>query len=289
MSVQPIVSAHWPEPVPYAYRGRYPDRHRYYDGAGWGLPHLVGVSDAKGPIQLGTEFLMKWAVGIERDACLTAAAQSYSKMLESGEMQMPSIERFLADMESRLKGARADVKAKEKAGEVGSKAHDKIHWWLKRELDLTDEPEPTVPEASELGFMSFQDRWRDCGYRALRMEQQVWYTPPSRPDRWYAGQFDLLATDRSGRPGLVDFKTSKGVYPEYHIQVAAYANATRGWSPVEWCEIWRVPKVLEDERGLAVEVKKLGEMYDREVLEEKLLACFWAGLYVFRTLVERAA
>lgn len=40
----------------------------------------------------------------------------------------------------------------------------------------------------------------------------------------YAGTLDAIA-DLGDVPTLLDFKTSKGVYPEHHLQVAAYAHA----------------------------------------------------------------
>lgn len=41
----------------------------------------------------------------------------------------------------------------------------------------------------------------------------------------YAGTADLIGTVRKGALALLDVKTGRGVYPEYKLQLAAYAVA----------------------------------------------------------------
>ena len=46
----------------------------------------------------------------------------------------------------------------------------------------------------------------------------------------YAGTFDAIVSIK-GRPALVDWKTSSDVYPEYHLQTAAYLGALLSQKP----------------------------------------------------------
>ena len=47
----------------------------------------------------------------------------------------------------------------------------------------------------------------------------------------YAGTVDLVAILPDEKRWLIDWKTSKAVYPEYALQVAAYAAAEFTWTP----------------------------------------------------------
>ena len=146
-------------------------------------------------------------------------------------------------------------------------------------LGLTAGPEPVIRDEAMVAVMAWQDWWKGSGLRPFRCEQVVW-----DKGLMVAGTVDLLALDEGGRLGIVDYKTSKGIYDSHHIQVAAYAHMARNFAEIEWCQIVRIPKSLDDP---AFEVKQLGVLYDRTLTEDQLMDVFRAAATVYRTLVEK--
>lgn len=67
------------------------------------------------------------------------------------------------------------------------------------------------------GYVRFLDEWKP--------EPVLTERPVANRTWWYAGTFDALVTLPSGERLLVDWKTSKGVYGDNALQLAAYANA----------------------------------------------------------------
>ena len=58
---------------------------------------------------------------------------------------------------------------------------------------------------------------RDYGLQVLATERTVW----SQEHR-VAGTIDLIAADGAGALHIIDWKRSKGLYPEHAYQLAAY-------------------------------------------------------------------
>jgi hypothetical protein len=90
--------------------------------------------------------------------------------------------------------------------------------------------------------MAFQDWAREADVRPLAIEQTVYH-----PRLGYAGTLDLVA-HVGGKLAVVDFKTSKSVYAESHLQNIAYQDALieMGHWKAEIGYICRIPKVLSD-------------------------------------------
>lgn len=57
----------------------------------------------------------------------------------------------------------------------------------------------------------------------------------------YAGTVDLMARSRSGKVVMVDWKTSKYLYPDNDLQLAAYAGADWMIDGAGLCGRWRSP------------------------------------------------
>jgi hypothetical protein len=152
----------------------------------------------------------------------------------------------------------------EQAADIGTQAHGLIEWNLRRELGQEAGPEPRVRSEALDAFAEYQ-AWRDAHeVKPLKVEQTVWHSGLE-----YAGTLDLLARV-NGRLAVVDFKTSKGIYPEYELQVAAYcaAVAHMGHGVPECGYVVRVPKL----KGDHVEVREVAD---------------WASLMpVFQSVVE---
>jgi hypothetical protein len=66
------------------------------------------------------------------------------------------------------------------------------------------------------GYARFLDTWK---VEPVLVERMV-----ANREHWYAGTFDLVATI-NGEPWFLDLKTSKGIYGETALQIAAYRHA----------------------------------------------------------------
>jgi hypothetical protein len=108
--------------------------------------------------------------------------------------------------------AKAPERAKTKSATTGSLVH------LAAELLAGGKPAQVTPETEPLirHLRRFLD---DVRPQFLHQEVAVY----SRA-HGYAGTADAFAVI-DGEPVIVDFKTSRGVYAEYSLQLAAYANA----------------------------------------------------------------
>ena len=104
-------------------------------------------------------------------------------------------------------------------------------------------PEPDVPEKALWAAMAWQDWAKSVNFKPFLMEQTVWSETHE-----YAGTLDCLATI-NGKMTLVDYKTSKNIYPETNfLQVGAYWKALEemGHEAPEEAIILRLPKKESD-------------------------------------------
>lgn len=101
------------------------------------------------------------------------------------------------------------------AADLGLRAHKYVEELIKEEGALP-EPEPDIAPAVQ----AFLD-WREQAGLDIKAVEQVVYSR----EYGYAGTLDMLGRDEQGRVYVVDLKTSNGIYPEYALQVSAYAQA----------------------------------------------------------------
>lgn len=207
---------------------------RFYDVDGEAFPSVTHVLSV-----IGKPALINWAANQERDLVTTAAADLYLDLLKAQPMTRPA---YTATLAARLGTERAHRRAMERAGAIGTQVHRVIEWTLRKQLGLTDEPEPRCDGPARWAVLSFQAWAESVALRPLFIEQVVW----SRVHR-YAGTMDLLA-EVNGIVTLVDFKTGKAIYPEAHLQNVAYqvALAEMGHATPVAGLIVRLPKVAGD-------------------------------------------
>ena len=112
-----------------------------------------------------------------------------------------------------------------------------VHEWIERGCDETNVP---VHAGA-----------RKCCQDALAWVRGVNFTPSHSERRLYsrrhryAGTLDAMSTARvNGRPAIVDFKTSKAIYPEMRFQLAAYKCAIEEMTGEKGFDRWivRLPK-----------------------------------------------
>jgi predicted RecB family nuclease len=186
-----------------------------------------------------------WYAKMERAAALEAALELLTQPGVALDRN-----RFATQFEAALKATKAAQKAKEEAAEIGTAVHRLITQEFQAELGLAMAPVTTgLPDAVETCYLHFLEWRRMHRVKPLEMERVVY----SRTYR-YAGTFDLLA-DVDGARLVVDLKSSRAIYPEMHLQIAAYraALAEMG-TPSDGGLILRLPKGPMDPGFEAVRV-----------------------------------
>ena len=261
-----MIETLWPESVPIVSVGRT-QKYRTPDG------DMDRVTKFLKVLGTGTEFLIRWAADTERTAAIMAATDVYA---EGSHGEGPA--EFAQAVEQALAGARKHVKDLTLAADIGTDAHLRVQWLMRRELGIS-EPEPEMKDERSLwASLAFEDWWKGSGLKAIRSEQPVW-------DRelGYAGTIDIVAEGPEGL-GVVDLKTSKGVYDSHHLQVMAYLHAGRNFAPLKWAKIVRLPKKMDDPN---FEVVPLGRLYGRELNEFQLMEAFKSCLILHKILVAK--
>lgn len=111
--------------------------------------------------------------------------------------------------------AKAPDQAKEAAADKGTRAHGWIEQFIKGEAFHLDNVEEDIRPAVK----AFFDWFQGSGFQLVMGDTRV----ASLKDK-FGGSLDALGW-KDGRYILLDWKTSNGIYDEYALQVAAYAQA----------------------------------------------------------------
>ncbi|PJE50932.1 MAG: hypothetical protein COV29_01490 [Candidatus Yanofskybacteria bacterium CG10_big_fil_rev_8_21_14_0_10_36_16] len=122
----------------------------------------------------------------------------------------PALYRFYAQQKS----FEAGEAIKEKSAEEGTLLHDTVEAILKEE----ETPIPSLVQPAINSFLEFKKQHEIIPYK---IEERL----VSKKHR-YAGTMDCLC-EINGKLGVLDIKTSTGIYRDYNIQTAAYVEALR--------------------------------------------------------------
>lgn len=208
------------------------DGHRYYvtfpDGTSKQLKRVTTILAT-----LAKPALIPWAAKMAVEAAL--------------EKLKPGVAYTQDQLEAILSWAKdAHVRTKEEAASHGTRAHELIESFLHtgQTPDLENE-DPHVQNC----FALFEEFWQANQFRVVDLEAYV-----ADVNLGYGGTVDCLVRDKNGRLVLLDWKTSKAVYPEMQLQVVAYggAMAAMGLGMPDVASIVRIGK--EDAEFEVVEV-----------------------------------
>jgi hypothetical protein len=132
----------------------------------------------------------------------------------------------------------------EEAMDIGSEVHNHIESYVKAKLrgesyDVKGEKRDEVQN----GFLAFLGWEKEYVESWIESEVKVDYEKESQ--YCYCGIVDGVAKFKDGRTMLIDFKVSKGIYPEYITQLSAYRNAYEQYSgkPIDDMGILRLDKL----------------------------------------------
>lgn len=231
---------------------------RYYDTPDGTYPSVTTVLSV-----IGKPALINWAGKVERELVMGVSADLYADV--SGTPKMSRLA-WLTTMEQRLGKQRAHQRLLAKAGEIGSQTHALIEWTLRAKLCQQPGPSPHITDKAQWAFMVFEDWAKSVSLKPILVEQIVWSNKHG-----FAGTMDLLA-EVEGKLTVVDFKTGKAVYPEAHLQNAAYRSALREMGhadPVQGI-IVRLPKDEKDPEPQAVLADDESTSFDAFLNAKKL-------------------
>ena len=123
-------------------------------------------------------------------------------------------------LDALIKGMKSAYRTKSgDAINIGTITHDWLEAAIKWKLGEGEPPTMPRNEGAQKSIEAFRSWLEDNEVEWHSAEEKVYH----RKYR-YAGTVDAVATV-NGEFCVVDWKTSKAIYPEYHLQVAAYAKA----------------------------------------------------------------
>lgn len=181
-----------------------------------------------------------WSAKMERELVVRASADLYEDLPKNAPaMSRPA---YITSLTERLGKVKAYVREVEKATDIGSQAHGRVEWINRTAAGQVAGPEPHCVKEALWASMAYEDWLRQNNVKVLHVEQTLWHG-----DLGYAGTADFIGT-LDGKLTLFDLKTSKAIYPESHLQVAAYAKAYEwmGHGVPEQGYIVRIPKKTTD-------------------------------------------
>lgn len=108
-------------------------------------------------------------------------------------------------------------KMRDQAADIGTIAHFLIECFLhNHEADLSEFSAADIERATT-AYNNFRQWWDDEGLTILEPEVQL------VSEQWlFGGTIDAPSIDKDGKIVLLDWKTSKGIWPSHKFQLAAY-------------------------------------------------------------------
>jgi hypothetical protein len=184
---------------------------RFYQVEGQKYPSVTAILGA-----VNKPALIPWAAKQEREMLYSAVRS----LIADADVKRGN---FMLSLEAAVGREKAHSKALAKAATIGSEAHSRIEWLLRRELKQEVGPEPQVGEKALWASMAWEDWQKASNFSVNLTEEVVWskrYGYAGTLD--FAGQID----HEGGRAHVVaDIKTGRAIYKEAYLQIAAYGHA----------------------------------------------------------------
>lgn len=195
---------------------------------------------------IGKDGLMYWAANVERELVIEAACQLQQELARTTALPVAVYRSALTE---RVGLVKAHQRQKDAAAEIGAQAHKRIEWAIHQQLGIEVGPEPRCSDEAQWAVMAWEDWMRAHDVRPILSERLV-YSEAHR----YAGTLDLVALV-DGVSTLVDFKTSKSIYAEAHLQNVAYQHALHEMAAAGVLPDWPADVALP-QRGVILRIPK---------------------------------
>jgi hypothetical protein len=194
--------------------------------------------------------LKQWAVN---SACDYIKREAGWEIIESSE-----------DLIDVIEMARTEWKnISNDAMNIGSEIHDLIEKYIKDGRDAVGELKPEV----ENGFLAFLE-WEQENIEEWTESERTVFDPIA----CYAGTLDACAKLKNGKYYVIDFKSSKGFYSGYDMQIAAYRYAYEQEMKIRMDGMGVLR--LDKETGLP-EFKDYSKVYEKKLTAWKKLLDYW--------------
>jgi hypothetical protein len=140
-------------------------------------------------------------------------------------------------------------KVRDQAADIGTIAHFMIECFLhNHEADLSEYSGADI-ERAQVAFGNFRRWWDSEGFTILEPEVQL-----VSEQHMFGGTIDAPSRDKDGKIVLLDWKTSKGIWPAHRFQLAAYEqlwNENRPDMKIQRRGIVRIGKESPDDFEIA--------------------------------------
>lgn len=186
------------------------EKHSYTVG-GEKVPSVTRVVDGAFPKQ----GLIDWAVKSGADFFQASIEQYVLAPGDAGTYMVP--QRVIKHIYDGIKAAHKTIS--NEAMDTGSLVHKWIEDAIRWKMGEGEAPELPDDEAALNCIEAFREWAKDNDVKWLAIEQKLY----SRKYK-FAGTADALA-EVNGDLTVIDFKTSAKIYKQYHLQLAAYAQA----------------------------------------------------------------
>lgn len=247
---------------------------RFYEVDGQLLPSVTHILTA-----IHKPALVPWAANQERALVLDAATTLHRDLATAPVPSLLSAAWYRQTLLARLGPTKAHARQLAAAGDIGSEAHKAIEWIMRTAIGAAAGPEPRISAPALLAVQAFQDWAASVSLKPVLVERTVYSTVHG-----YAGTMDLLARVH-GVLTAVDFKTGKAVYPEAHLQSAAYQTALieMGYlPPAGGGVIVRLPKTAQDPAFQVVPVAPVADLFPVFLAAKQLWAWQYANEATWR-------
>ena len=193
-----------------------------------------------------SDALLPWAV---------RCATSFIREHKGNREKYPSLDELLKAAESEWRTVR------DEAADIGSEIHSIIATYIQNGKDAVGAYRPEV----EKGFFAFLEWEKTHGVKWLKSEMTVFST-----DKYFAGTLDAICIYEE-KPYVIDFKSSRGFYDTFGMQIAAYRNAAMMMgNEVYGCGILRLDKKTGEP-----EWKDYTKRQDRDFAAFEKLLAYW--------------
>ena len=191
---------------------------RYYKYNGLELPSVTTITG-----QLDKPALMPWAANCAIDYLIEDIDNNVDHRFDIG-LEWVTLSSVHITAESARKNYRT---VSRKALDIGSRVHGAIEDYL----NIGKEPYNPSDEVLS-AFLAFLEWFDENNVQPIQAEKTVY-------GEKYAGTCDLVCL-LDGEKYLIDFKSSKGIYPEMRYQVAGYRQTDES---IKGCGILRLDKI----------------------------------------------
>lgn len=211
-------------------------------------------------------WMANWAAKVERELMAECVASEWNARWLTPAMVDMDGKDFAASVLAAAGKPYAHERVSRAAANIGTEAHAMIEWRRGREMGDNFTPAPTIGYEASIAFGQWLE-WREkSNSRAIAVECDVYNL-----EAGYSGKADEIATD-GARLVLRDWKSSKEIHLEAHLQCASYIKAARSMGiDVEDGEIVRLPKAKASE---GFEVVPVGHVGNRRYTVDELYEVF---------------